>query len=535
MASGGFKVLLVAFVAATGLSAAAAQTVPPPNQTDPTSTAQTPPGHERAEVRGGRRSATRDCLGASYDQLSRRASAVMHRSLLSTTQIIGAGSQSQIVLTGPLDAGVDLSQAHLRTFFVDTLRKDDTYSPPVTEARLVADSLSAPEQKPIAAKLQINEASNALLQVDVPDDATDMFYQTRQLVVFACKPGGFAPLLMADAQVRVSPQILPVAAGITIDLLLYLFCAVVIYYARLQLVKQRMDKQKEVDERLAKDKATNPQALPILRVVDVTAWKFRRCLNPVALTSDIFDKGNLSNLQILFFSLLVSYGLIYIVLRTGELSSISTTVVGLLGISAIGSLGAKLVGNARDRLSTENWAFLVDRKVLPINDPGRGDPRWSDLIMSDSELDLYKLQALVFSLIVGLGMIVGGFSLATFSVPQELLEVLGLSQLVFVGGRAAKPATMGDLDDLLDELRTREAALRRAAVSGYDVDNTGKPVDKKSDNTAPYKTIAEAKANGAVPNAAQRYLETEAQVKMMLEAWSHREVDTTCLEGPRLA
>jgi hypothetical protein len=153
--------------------------------------------------------------------------------------------------------------------------------------------------------------------------------------------------------------------------------------------------------------------------------------------------------------------------------------------------------------------------------------------MSDSELDLYKLQALVFSLIVGLGMIAGGFSLATFSVPTELLEVLGLSQAVFVGGRAVKPASLGDLDTLLTELRSRESALRKAAITGFDVDNTGTALSTASAG-APFKTMATANATGAVPNAAQRYLDTLFQVKILLDAWSHRDIKTDKLKDPPL-
>jgi len=151
--------------------------------------------------------------------------------------------------------------------------------------------------------------------------------------------------------------------------------------------------------------------------------------------------------------------------------------------------------------------------------------------MSDTELDLYKLQALMFTVIVGLGMIVGGFSLATFSVPPELLEVLGLSQAVFVGGRLAKPATMGDLDDLLTELRKREAALHKASVSKVDVDKNGDPIGQPTTDK-PIKTINDAQ--DFVPNAAQRYLETAEQVKVMLESIAHRKIEADELKDPAL-
>jgi hypothetical protein len=339
----------------------------------------------------------------------------------------------------------------------------------------------------------------------------------KRLIIFACSADG-ALVMSADTKLSLSSQALPFGVAIFVVLAIYLFCATVVYFSRISLAAQT---------RLQSQKSSTYRFEPLKK------WSWWRCLEPIALSSDMFDRGSLANLQILFFTLLVSYGLIYIVMRTGELSSISPTVVELLGISALGSLSSNVVGITRNRLSVENWTWLVTRKVLPLNDSGRGTPQWSDLIMSDTELDLYKLQALMFSLIVGLGMIVGGFSLATFSVPPELLEVLGLSQAVFVGGRLSQPATMGDLDKLLDELRKREAALRKAAASGVDVDANGNP---SGDPVAgkPFKDIAAAQKPDAVPSAAQRYLETAAQVKVMLESIAHRKVDTDEMKDPPL-
>ncbi|GEM_PF-4291767 len=451
-----------------------------------------------------------------------------HRSLIATTQLVGAGSQTQIVLANP-PPGTAPSALRFRTYFVDDLKpgdfryelkknKDDTLDGHVREsfAHLLADNLTSDENKKIAEKLNIDQNSNYLLQVDVRADINSGFLPVhKRLIVFACAQDG-SLTMWADTQLAFSSQYQPVMVGILVILAMYLFCGTVIYYSRRRLSEQtRKQKQKT----------------PVYRFESLKEWSWWRCLDPIALSSDMFDRGSLANLQILFFTLLVSYGLLYIVMRTGELSSISSTVVELLGISALGSLGSNVVGITRNRLGVENWAWLVARKVLPLNDSGRGTPRWSDLIMSDTELDLYKLQALMFTVIVGLGMIVGGFSLATFSVPPELLEVLGLSQAVFVGGRLARPATMGDLDDLLTELRKREAALHKAAVSRVDVDKNGDPIGQPTTDK-PIKTINDAQ--NFVPNAAQRYLETAEQVKVMLESIAHRKIEADELKDPAL-
>jgi hypothetical protein len=252
------------------------------------------------------------------------------------------------------------------------------------------------------------------------------------------------------------------------------------------------------------------------------------------MSSDMFDRASLSKLQILFFALIVAFGVTYSVVRTGALSDLSPSIVLLLGIPALGALGNQAAATTRERISLDNWAWLANRGVFPLNDPGRDTPRWRDLVMSDAELDLYKLQALMFSVIVGVALVTAGLSnLATFKVPDTLMQILGLSQVVFVGGRLTKPSTLGDLDDRVSELRARAAALKLAVSTGVDVDNTGKPLqplgaDRRRPGQA--QTLEEARAR--VPNAVARYEDIEREVQLVLEQMTHRDVDSSGLQNP---
>ena len=300
----------------------------------------------------------------------------------------------------------------------------------------------------------------------------------------------------------------------------------VIYFGAAFIVYTR--RHKAVEE---KDDASE-----LYRIAKVESWPFLRCLNPVAMTADMFDRGSLPKFQILFFVLLVAWGLAYLAIFTGVLSDLSTSLVYLLGLPALGSLGAQLTNTNRDRLSSENWAWLVTRRVLPINDPGSTDgPRWSDLVMSGTELDMSKLQALTFSFIVGFGMLATGpEAFGKFEVPTTLLQILGLSQFVLVGGRLVKPAELGEVDSLVKELRSREAALRKAASTGVDVDDSGKPLGPAP--TTPPKSVP-PDVNAAaqvVPVAVSRYRDTAAEVQVLLEAMANRPVDGTRLMNFKL-
>ncbi|MDB5425677.1 MAG: hypothetical protein JWQ29_3093, partial [Phenylobacterium sp.] len=276
---------------------------------------------------------------------------------------------------------------------------------------------------------------------------------------------------------------------------------------------------------------------PPLRWYTVAALKFWQCLNPVVVTADAFGRGSLAKLQILVFTMAVVGGLVMILLLKGTLLDLSSSIVLLLGLPAVGSIASQVTSNSRDRLSTSNWAWLVGRGILPVNDPTRETPSWRDIFVTNEELDLYKVQAAAFSILVLGAMMISMSKLDTFAVPESVLQVLGLSQFLLVTGRFGKPTTMADLDALITELKNREQALRTAAGTGIDVSHEGKPPDPAPKPKAgwPFKTIKAAGEQTAVPNATARYLDTAREVEVLLEGLIHRDVDPRRLLNPPLA
>ena len=129
-------------------------------------------------------------------------------------------------------------------------------------------------------------------------------------------------------------------------------------------------------------------------------------------------------------------------LRTGVLSDLSATVAALLGISAVGAAVSQQATTTRERLTFENWTWLVRKEIVPLVpiSESQAHPKWGDLVTTSREFDIYKLQTLVFSAVVAIALLVGGETvLATFTVPQTLLGILGLSQVVYVAGVMVRP------------------------------------------------------------------------------------------------
>jgi hypothetical protein len=455
------------------------------------------------------------CQTATLPQLTDLLDKLPRESVVPATELMPDGAESIVTYLHPNAAGGHVGFVA----FLAPITPKNQFDPNDAVALTVL-RIDHPPGDAQTSSLSAADSQNAYqLHLQAPQLSSWNLREQKMLVVFACGDvGGVAqPIGYAARPVEMSTQEAATIAGLLVVLGFYLLGATVVWAQRKSDAKS----------------ANRLHATPPTRVTQIVAWPWLRCLDPVWMSSDMFDRASLSKLQILFFALVVAFGVTYSVVRTGALSDLSPSIVLLLGIPALGALGNQAAATTRDRISLDNWAWLANRGVFPVNDPGRDTPRWRDLVMSDAELDLYKLQALMFSVIVGVALVTAGFSnLATFKVPDTLMQILGLSQVVFVGGRLTKPSTLGDLDDLVTELRARAAALKAAVSSGIDVDSSGKPLQPAAAGRRPgqARTLDEARARA--PNAVSRYEDTESEVQLLLEQMTHRDVATGGLTNP---
>ena len=254
-------------------------------------------------------------------------------------------------------------------------------------------------------------------------------------------------------------------------------------------------------------------------------------LDPVVLTANAFNKGSIQKLQVLLFSFLVSGMVLALVLRLGVLSDLSVTVAMLLGISAVGAAVAQKTTTSRDRLSFDSWAWLVQKKILPIHQESETGPQWSDLVMTNREFDIYKLQTLIFSVVVAVALLASGEErLSSFSVPETLLGILGLSQVVYISGTLASPPAIAELDDAIKSLSDLEIKLQTVVARGADTDEEGKvPAPETPPGAAPDPATLPARIAKAV-NAMKLYKKRADQVEIMLESTLGAEVSRNLLD-----
>lgn len=187
-------------------------------------------------------------------------------------------------------------------------------------------------------------------------------------------------------------------------------------------------------------------------------------LNPVVLSAGGNGIGSATNLQILFFSLVVFGVVSYIWLLTGQLTGLSYTVLLLMGISGLGATAAAGAELTKNRLSFDNWAWLIIRGWLPPGGVAEVNiAKWKDIFTTGGAFDVYRFQMICFSVVVGIALIGAGTQLndlSSFSVPEALLGILGLSQVVYVAGKLVAPPSISDLDTQITELQAAEKTLR---------------------------------------------------------------------------
>ena len=267
----------------------------------------------------------------------------------------------------------------------------------------------------------------------------------QQLQVTVRRGADSTPLLVKTMSVSVFW--FPFAVALAVVGIIYPGCALIVWYIK----KRRF-------ERMATINTTD--APP----------EFWPSLDPVQITANPYGRASLGKLQIFGFTLLIFGLMLYYQLRTGILITLSTDILALLGISAVGATGGKLTALAKRRLSFPNWAWLRRNGWLPNRtDDFAPRAQWRELItdFDGKEFDVYSFQMAIFSLIVAVALVSTNFAGAeTFHIPAELLGLLGISQGVFIVGRAAGTSAYQELDTALNDVRKKADAYLSLRAEG---------------------------------------------------------------------
>jgi hypothetical protein len=284
------------------------------------------------------------------------------------------------------------------------------------------------------------------------------------------------PATLFDESVSVTVFWLPLLLTLIVLAVIYPGCALIYGYMRQRNHRRRKSQLPETEW------ANLPDPPSLLA-----------CLDPVQITANPWGRASLGKLQIFMFTLIVFGLLLFYLLRSSVLAALSTDIMLLMGISAVGAAGGKIAYTANRRLSLQNWAWLIRHGWLPKHPDARDiatRAKWSELFLDSEteEFDPYSFQMAIFSLIVALALARTGLSgLGTFKIPTELLALLGISQAVFIGGKAIDTGGYRELGEKLDEVRRHELN-----VVSLDAKKDGKQEVMEKEKDALRESVAQA-------------------------------------------
>lgn len=177
-------------------------------------------------------------------------------------------------------------------------------------------------------------------------------------------------------------------------------------------------------------------------------------LSPIFICQDAFGYASLARFQVFLFSLVLLGVYAYAFAASLEVPEVSNTVLALTGITLAGSTLAAAA--SKPSLESPNRLWLWGTGVLRQS---RRVPRWRDLVTGDGEVDITRVQALGFSLFAACALIfLGAEKLGSFAIPEQLNYLIGLSQAVYVAGKALPVDSLRRLNADLEALRGAEKA-----------------------------------------------------------------------------
>ena len=223
---------------------------------------------------------------------------------------------------------------------------------------------------------------------------------------------------------------------------------------------------------------------------------FAFLFSPIRLTAGTFGEASISQLQIVLFTFITAGLLFYLWLRTGLLGNISPDLLSLLGISAIGAVGAKFTAVLKSDLDKDLNRYLIIKRWFRWP-PAKSieSATFKQLLLTGGRLDVYKFQVAVFTLIVAAYVVSSGANdLGEVKISDTMLYLIGISQGVYVAGKAISDRK-GQLEEALKAMRDSEnsviALTRQLADAADPAAPALEPVRKSlQTKTADYKIAA---------------------------------------------
>jgi hypothetical protein len=133
-------------------------------------------------------------------------------------------------------------------------------------------------------------------------------------------------------------------------------------------------------------------------------------------------RASLSQFQIVLWMFVIGAATVYVMTLSGNLIPLTEGTLALLGISGVATLGSQFASRSK---SDRTRALSAARRVAA--------PSWRDLIASDGEIDVTRLQMLFFTVLIAVFVsvhVIDSFQIP--EIPPSFLGLMGLSNGVYL-------------------------------------------------------------------------------------------------------
>ena len=133
-------------------------------------------------------------------------------------------------------------------------------------------------------------------------------------------------------------------------------------------------------------------------------------------------RASLSQFQIVLWMFVIGAATAYVMVLSGNLIPLTEGTLALLGISGLATLGSQLA----PRGTADHEEAVAAREAV-------AEPSWRDLIASDGEIDVTRLQMLFFTVLIAVFVsihVIDSFEIP--EIPPSFLGLMGLSNGVYL-------------------------------------------------------------------------------------------------------
>lgn len=174
----------------------------------------------------------------------------------------------------------------------------------------------------------------------------------------------------------------------------------------------------------------------------------RVLLYPLNFTVTPLGSYSISLMQILFWTFITIFGLVYVHRISEEFLVITPQVLMLLGIGGGTALGAKMnaCSNVLD-IPSYYLKFVTKKRI----------PKLKDIISIGGQPNIFKFQMLAFTLITGCYVVVDIIkNYALPEIPENMITMMGISSLIYLGNEVTIKSVWDQIKEQKKEIDAYE-------------------------------------------------------------------------------